>query len=139
MWNENIRPQSSRIIKHVSTVGATTATLGKLRVTGPDAPTNITYGMKALIAGRNVTTTADSVSFVMARALAYRGTGSLTLNGTPTFAQDATAGAASTAASMVIDPNGFGVGRASLEIRVTGQAGQTYQWILDWHVEEVRT
>jgi len=125
--------QSSRIIKHVTTTTASATNIASIRRVEPSpADRAVTYAIRAVIVGRNTTTTADNVIFTLDRALAYAATtfSTLTLNGTPTFTQEATAGAASTAATI-------SVSGGTILIRVTGEAGQTYQWVLDAHFLEV--
>jgi len=125
--------QSSRLIRHVTTTNATTTNIASIRRQFPSNASSgaVTYGFRAVIVGRNTTTTADNVIYTLDRALAFVPTPTaVTLNGTPTFVQEATGGATATAAIIIASSS-------SILFRVTGVAGQTYQWVIDVHFLEV--
>jgi hypothetical protein len=120
--------QTSKIVKHVQTTTASQITLLTF-----DLEEDKTYSIKINIAARNTTTTTEGASFILAQAVAYRDTaGSAVLVGSPVALTRADTGGGSV--NLLADLASSG---NNLLLRVTGEAGQTYEWCADFEFVEV--
>jgi hypothetical protein len=111
--------------------------MAKYLQTGNDTPTTLidvtleadrSYVMWIHVVARNTTTNAESASFFLNRATAYRDTaGAAVLIGAPTFTKENTTGGPAGAGFTVT----ISASSNSILIQVTGEASgesQTYQW-----------
>lgn len=128
--------QFSKIIKHVTTTVRTIATV----LTFP-LEVDKTYAIRLILAGRNTDVNAESVSFILAQATAFRDVaGAAVLVGDPvsltkqSTAQDPGPANAAFVATLVTSTN-------DLLVRVTPDPGEAvdddYQWTLCFEFAEV--